>query len=539
MSDLPRLDSYSQAPPAAEERPAEQSGSRGNGQGSDEEETLPPAPIITPVAPVDDSIYSLPINSLYEITRLPTLGTGPASPATQRNHMARDFIARGLISEAAAEQFFARFTRLDYFCYGLMCPHETLESLRISSPILTAAVCAVAALHDPEGSSSFKTCHAEYQRLVATSMFVVSQSQDDIRALIVGAYWLADISYTLLGHAIRLATRLNYHLAYYSVVKDPQHEDVLKARLWYILYIHDHQSSIFNGRPALISSSEEPPQNWETFIRINGEQEVDLRMSSQIALYHVTSKVKDLFGGDPSQPVPEHSFPQLRGFFSELDRWYMTWGNRMRKYESSTRLIFIMLTETARNDVVGWFPRDGAILNYHFARLHLCSYVFRGPSSNFTTNASAHVQECAHIAVTSATAVLELIIEREDLRTALVGMPIYYHAMVNFAAVFLIKAAKIGFPDRTAINISTVLMLVENCVRELRTQKASRQHLVYHLANGLEGYMKVLSDPDQDMSMLSALSGGSLGDTSSSLNTIDSMFMLDTFDLFSYGNPGT
>ncbi|CAN9200204.1 unnamed protein product [Alternaria alternata] len=515
MSNLPGLNSYAQTPAGVEPGPEHEK----SGHGSDDEDTLPPAPILTPVAPVDDSIYSLPINSLYEVTRLPTLGAGHASPPTQRNHQSHDFITRRLISEAAAESLFTRFIRLDYFCYGLMCPYSTLRDLRASSSMLTAAVCAVAALHDPDGSSVFKICHAEYQRLVMGSMFVVSQSSDTIRALITGAYWLADISYTLLGHAIRLAMRLNYHLAYYAVMKGvAEQEDIIKARLWYILYIHDHQSSIFNGRPALISASEEPHQQWEAFIRINENQEVDLRMSSQIALYHVTSKVRDVFGGDPSQGVPNHSLPQLRGYFAELDRWYMIWGNRM-----------------PRNAYVGWFPRDGAILNYHFARLHLCSYVFRGLSLGSLPSASVEVQEFGRTAVTSAAAVLSLAVERGDLRSALVGMPIYYHAMINFAAVFLIKAAKIGFPDSTAVNAPTVLSQVNDCVRELRAQKASSQHLVYHLANGLEGYMKVLSDPNQDVSMLPGRTGA-LGDNASTLSTADSIFMLDTFDLFSYVN---
>jgi len=145
------------------------------------------------------------------------------------------------------------------------------------------------------------------------------------------------------------------------------------------------------------------------------------------------------------------------------------------------------------------------------------------------------VQEFGRTAVTSAAAVLSLAVERDDLRSALVGMPIYYHAMINFAAVFLIKAAKIGFPDSTAVNAPAVLSQVNDCVRELRAQKASSQHLVYHLANGLEGYMKVLSDPNQDVSMLPAPMSV-LGDNASTLSTADSIFMLDTFDLFSYVN---
>lgn len=297
--------------------------------GGQDDNTMPPAPIITPVSSVDDQIYGLPIDSLYEVTRWPSLGTGP-SPAAERDHTARDFIARDLISEETAGQLLFRFTnRLDYFCYGLMSPHNTLESVRSSSSVLTAAVCAVSALHDHEGSDTFRICHAEFKRLVTARMFAIDHSSEDIRALIVGTYWLPHLSYTLLGHAIRVAIRLDYHLAYYAAIKDPQSGNVERARIWYILYVLDHHSSILYGRPALISDTQEPHQQWETFIQTNGFQKVDLRISSQTSLYHVTSKVKDIFGTSPAKSVPLHCFQQLNNSFTELDRWYMVWGDRM------------------------------------------------------------------------------------------------------------------------------------------------------------------------------------------------------------------
>lgn len=335
VSDLPSLSSYSPSSPAS----VEQAASRPDDDAGceDGDESLPPAPILTPVAVRDDSLYSPPINSLYEVTKLPSL-RNPTKPASRDGTASQDFISRGLLSEATAELLFTRFTsRLNYYCYGILCPHETLGSLRASSSLLTAAICTVASLHDPEGSSSCKTCHSEFLRLVSGSMFSISHSTDDIRALIVGAYWLSNVSYTLIGHAIRIAMRLNHHLAYFSVIEGSRkQEDIDKARLWYTLYIMDHHSSILYGRPALISPNEEPHQQWELFIQVLGHQEVDLRISSQVALYHVLSKVKDVFGGYSAKSVPEHCLPQLRKFFAELDKWYMTWGNRMRKSLSSS-----------------------------------------------------------------------------------------------------------------------------------------------------------------------------------------------------------
>lgn len=330
VSELPALSSYSPSSPASNNQTA----SRPDEAEEADEEPLHPEPILTPVAIEDDSFYSLPINSLYQVTRLHPLGR----PSTSSKHarLAQDFISRGLLSEAAAQQCFSLFTnRLNYFCYGILCPYDTLEELRKSSTLLTAAICAVASLHDPEASSRCRATHTEYLRLVSATMFSSSPTADDIRAFIVGAYWLGNTSFTLLGHAIRTATRLNHHLAYFAVVKagtgQAAQDDVDNARLWYTLYILDHHASIIYGRPALISANEEPHQQWELFIGIGGTQEIDLRLSSQVALYHIISKVNDVFGGYAVKAVPEHSLPQLRNFFAELERWYITWGNRMRK----------------------------------------------------------------------------------------------------------------------------------------------------------------------------------------------------------------
>ncbi|UPK91733.1 hypothetical protein LCI18_002668 [Fusarium solani-melongenae] len=510
MSNLPLLTSYNPSSPASIEQTASRTDDDIDTEGRDE--SLPPAPILTPVAMEDEGLYSLPINSLYEVTRLPSL-RNPTKPTSRSGAAAQDFISRGLLPESVAQQHFVRFTtRLNYFCYGILCPHDTLESLRASSSLLTAAICAVAAMHDPEGSSACKVCHTEFLRLVSASMFSISHSTDDIRALITGAYWLGNISYTLLGHAIRIATRLNHHLAYFSVVEhhSGQQEDIDKARLWYTLYIMDHHSSILYGRPAIISPNEEPHQQWELFIQVNGQQEVDLRMSSQVALYHIVAKVKDVFGGYSVKPVPEHCLPQLRGYFSELDRWYMVWGNRM-----------------PRNAHVGWFPRDGAVLHYHFARLHLCSYIFRGMSLESSATASVQVRDYASVAVTSATAVLETVLERDDLRTALVGMPLYFQAMITFAAVFLIKTARSNFWDLTGIDAPKALDLVQCYVRELRSQSAARQHLVYHLSNGLEDLMAA----SRNLTYEANEGQGAMMIQPGDMPTMDSMFVMNTFDL--------
>lgn len=338
-ANLPELSTYAGSHPAsADQREVAEKASNSAEDGFDSDDgdddhdvEMPPASVETPVAQSEDAIYSPPINSLYEVTRLPGLrdDIGPAIPTRT---LQNDFIAKHIIDESLAKRLFQLYvTHLDFFCYGIMCPHAELDTLRNKSALLTAAVCTVSALHDQSHETAFKACNAEFLRLVQKGMFSHSHYIDDLRALIIGAYWLPSVSYTLIGHAIRIAMRQNYHLSFFRAIEGSQ-PDIEKARLWYVLYILDHHSSILYCRPAMISASEAPHQRWEDFIRANGTCEVDLRMSSQVALYHVTAKVKDIFGTYSTHSIPHHFLGQLRGHFSELDRWYVVWGDRMREF---------------------------------------------------------------------------------------------------------------------------------------------------------------------------------------------------------------
>lgn len=135
---------------------------------------------------------------------------------------------------------------------------------------------------------------------------------------------------------------------------------------------------------------------------------------------------------------------------------------------------------------------------------------------------SPQVAEFASVAVSSAFGVLEIVLERDDMRTALVGMPLYFHGMITFAAVFLIKATRNNFQGLATIDTQKVFDLVERCVAEMRSQSAARQHLVYHLSDGLDAMMSTAKKEISDLQ-------GALMDVSH--RTMDSMFVMNTFDL--------
>lgn len=145
---------------------------------------------------------------------------------------------------------------------------------------------------------------------------------------------------------------------------------------------------------------------------------------------------------------------------------------------------------------------------------------------------SVQVKEYAEMAVSSAREVLQLVLDRDDLRNGLVGMPIYFHGMINFAAVFLLKIARSTFLGLTSIATFDVVSLVQRVIDELQGRCAGRQHLVYRLSNGLEGMMKKMG--------LSA-ANSRVPETSSvptalplSDHYFDSIFDSDTFGMFQY-----
>lgn len=118
----------------------------------------------------------------------------------------------------------------------------------------------------------------------------------------------------------------------------------------------------------------------------------------------------------------------------------------------------------------------------------------------------------ANIAVESAVATLQVCLDERDIQLALVGVPLYLHSMITFAAVFLLKiAAKVcsngaipgSLGKRTSIasaglhvDVSYVRVLVGRVVDLMVacSQRASERHLSHHIARGLRKMLNGLEE---------------------------------------------
>lgn len=152
-------------------------------------------------------------------------------------------------------------------------------------------------------------------------------------------------------------------------------------------------------------------------------------------------------------------------------------------------------------------------MHYHFSRLQLNSVALRTYHSSTSSRAiSFERRKRANIAIESAIATLNVVLDEKDIQRALVGVPLYLHSMITFAAVFLLKiAAKAcsnspssggqGSPNSIAsagllVDSGYVRTLVGRVVEMMVScsQRASERHLSHHIARGLRKMLTGLEE---------------------------------------------
>lgn len=185
------------------------------------------------------SLVTAPMGSLYEVTQLSeNRESSPGQQYARDQALVTDFISRGVVDLQEAEELFYHFDQVlnRYLWDGLLLAHNDLTSVRRSSSMLSAAILAVTALHMPTKERTFDTCYTEFAKLASESMLGHHHTMDDIRALCIGAFWLADVSWKLSGYAVRIATERNLHQSYRKAIQGSlEHKE--RARLWYLLYV--------------------------------------------------------------------------------------------------------------------------------------------------------------------------------------------------------------------------------------------------------------------------------------------------------------
>jgi hypothetical protein len=94
-------------------------------------------------------------------------------------------------------------------------------------------------------------------------------------------------------------------------------------------------------------------------------------------------------------------------------------------------------------------------------------------------------KECANAAISAAMSCLNMVLEEQDVRDAIVGVPIFTHTMVTFSAVFLLKVAVNWNSAYLNIDGRQVRHTVERVIDLMNCVSAGDRHLTRHIARGL------------------------------------------------------
>jgi hypothetical protein len=217
----------------------------------------------------------------------------------------------------------------------------------------------------------------------------------------------------------------------------------------------------------------------------------DARLHSQVALFIILTRIYHAFGPDVDLEVLEHELPKIEMFDKDLENWKRTWSSRI-----------------VGNEFVGSYPFKGIALHYNFSRLTLNSLALRTyHSANSFRPLSTERKKYVEIAIDSAMSTLQMVLDEPDIQNSLVGVPLFLHSMITFAAVFLLKIAVKVHPScvtapvsqRTSlaaaalpIDVSRVLGTIEKIVDLMFSisEKASERHVSHHIARGLGKMME-------------------------------------------------
>lgn len=279
-----------------------------------------------------------------------------------------------------------------------------------------------------------------------------------------------------LHTAVRAAGQCHLHQTFSKALHGDQ-AAYWSTRLHYLVFVCDHHFSIPYGRQPLTRESE-ATQSTAQFLALGHATEDDARLVSQVDLWSTTTQIQDTFGFNVDVLLRPESTPVLRRCMIALDTWRADWNEKF-----------------GRHIHVGEYPRKGVGLHFHFAKLYLCSHAFRGMQSLGQKHQHARVEETLHpeleeiaiAAIDSSKSILKTAINDEEVQGHLNGLPLYFHNMIVFALVFLLKVAT-RYADVVPVDNKSIADILRSTASVFRsiTGTMHRQHLLVTIACEVE-----------------------------------------------------
>ncbi len=97
----------------------------------------------------------------------------------------------------------------------------------------------------------------------------------------------------------------------------------------------------------------------------------------------------------------------------------------------------------------------------------------------------------------SALSILRIVVSDTEIQSYLDGLPIYFHIMIAFAAVFLLKVST-KFSASVQLDFREIRRLMSSAVATLKqvTSKMHQRHLLVSIAKGIESLLQRSASSD-------------------------------------------
>ncbi|EJU00144.1 hypothetical protein DACRYDRAFT_117704 [Dacryopinax primogenitus] len=387
-----------------------------------------------------------------------------------RPHVHPDVVTKGIISEEEAKDYFKTYYEHCSKFLPVFEPElDTYEDLHRRSPFSVDAICMVAsAIKDASNgqSETTKRLMEEVKMISSNTLWLPVARREVVQASIVVAGWSTN-GWLLGGHAIRMALELGIHKAWPRLLKkirsgsklkdirgSDEHDLVVCSRIWFTLFLFEHQIAFGTGRPFMIKT-DESVQDAALIMEHPLSVEDDMRLVSSVELMIIRERVNKRMGVEG--PVKPDTQEVARDAERQFYDWFERWDIQLA-YKWPSKL----------------FYRHSLLVQRYLSELFHNAVALRGIKSMSDVEQLAPdtwQQKLAIQSMKTAQSALDIccrsIAYRDDLKYA----PDYTHVTATFAAAFLIRLARL-FPKEA--DLSAILSDVSSLAQELANASATR-----------------------------------------------------------------
>lgn len=264
------------------------------------------------------------------------------------------------------------------------------------------------------------------------------------------------------GHAVRMAVELSMHQAWPKLYKrivsgkaSDSNEDrrlISAARVWFCLYLFEHQMSYGTGRPAILKDDESIYAS-RVLLKHPLAIQDDMRLCSTVELMAIRERIHNKLS--PDHPIDENTFTILREADAEFRNWFSVWDAAFsQRYEDAA------------------FYRQSLLIQQLHAQLFHNAYALRGiDAPEDAEDVYPFQKQLALDSLQIAQQALQISVSTTSYREGLKYAVHYTHATATFTASFLLRLSRL-FPEHCDQDV--IRSLVEKLIVVLSEIPARR-----------------------------------------------------------------